>query len=187
MALIQYSEMERVVKDVLAAVRAKAAELGLKNGAIGICYNNARGYAGDGTVITFEDLEPGEDRLRIFQLSEGGSHILRDENNNEIVQCFGIINQKIAAAAKVYKDSDGECILSSEAKEEDDIPGRKSWGGCVLYPIHINHRLCGKIYVAVSGGEEDEDEACAWAALQPMRAALLGCYPLIPAKYGKNG
>ena len=186
MALIQFYEMEHVVENIVKAVRAKAAEFGLKNGAIAICYNNTPAYSKKVGPISFEELEPGEDRIRVFQLSPGGSHIVRDESGNDAYQCFGIVANKIAAAAKAYRKSGGACLLSSEAEEGDNIPGRINWGGCVLYPIYLNHNHCANIYVSVSGGTDEEDEECAWAALGPIRHTLLGCYPNIPSKYNRN-
>ena len=189
MALIQYAEMEFIIKDIVTAVRAKAAELGLKDGALAICYNNTPDHSEGCSPVAFDGLKRGEDRMRIFHLSENGSHIVRDEDGKECYQCFGIVAMKIAAAAKVFFSTNRQCILSSEADEVQNIPGRVNWGGCVLYPIYYGHNhiedFCAKIYVAVSGGTDEEDEACAWAALEPIRKGLKGCFTLIPAKYGK--
>ena len=189
MALIQYAEMENIINGIVAAVSAKAAELNLKDGALAICYNSTMAFSEGCSPVAFDGMKYGEDRMRIYRLSKDGSHIIRDEDGKETYQTFGIVGMKIAAAAKVFHKTNGRCILSSEADENDNIPGRINWGGCVLYPICYNHNhtqdFCAKIYVAVSGGTSEEDEECAWAALEPIRKGLLGCYPNIPSRYNK--
>ncbi|MBR0134444.1 hypothetical protein IJM16_04260 [Candidatus Saccharibacteria bacterium] len=184
MALIQREEMELVVGKTVNAVRAKAAQLGIKDGALAICYNNTPAFSEGSDEVAFDDLKAGEDRLRVFRLHADGSHIVRDEDGAELYQCFGIVAMKIAAAAKAYAKSHGRCILSSEGDEVDNIPGRVNWGGCVRFPIFINpDQHCANIYVSVSGGTDKEDELCAWAALKPIQQCLTYCYPRIPAKY----
>ena len=184
MALIQNEEMELVVEKMVKAVRAKAAQLGIKDGALAICYNNTPAFSEGSNEVAFEDLKAGEDRLRVFRLHPKGSHIVRDEDGAELYQCFGIVAMKIAAAAKTYAKTQGQCILSSVGDETDNIPGRVNWGGCVRYPIFINpDQHCANIYVSVSGGTDEDDERCAWAALKPIQRYLAYCYPRIPAKY----
>ncbi len=188
MALIENAEMKHVVEEIVKAVRAKAAEFGLKDGAVAVGYNSTPAFAKDCNPSAFEDLDSGEDCLRIFYLSEDGSHIIRDEDGKEIYQTFGIVTMKIAAAAKVFYATNGRCILSSEADDDMNIPGRINWGGCVLYPICAPgeiRRFCAKIYVSVSGGTSKQDEECAWAALEPIKKGLTKCYPEIPPRYNR--
>ena len=157
-------QIDEIVQNIVEWVRDKARELGLGAGAIGICYKNVPNAAD----ITCFDLLPGEDVIRIFPIKEGGSHIVKDENGKEEAQCFGIVAAKITAAAKAYKDTHGRALTSECCRDADNIPGRQNWGGCVLFPVYFMGHMCGRIYVAVSGGTEREDSMCAWEAYSPI-------------------
>ncbi len=179
-------QMNKIVQSIVEAVRNKAREFGLGAGAIGICYKNVPNAAD----ITCFDLLPGEDVIRIFPIKEGGSHIVKGEDGRQEAQCFGVVAEKITAAAKAYKDTNGYALTSECCRNEDNIPGRQNWGGCVLFPVYFMGHMCGRIYVAVSGGTEREDSTCAWEAYSPI-CAWLSSYDLHtnnpgPVEYEKN-
>lgn len=187
MALVQVGEMYNIVDNIVKAVRTKAESFGLTDGAIGICCVNDRSYTKKKHVACFESWRD-EDILHVFALKKGGSYIVKDAADKEAAQCFGVIAAKIAATAKAYEATGGKALTSDSCRDEDNIPGRQNWGGCVLFPLEINGKLCGKIYVAVSGGREYEDVLCAWEAYGPIRNGLVACDTTNPGPvdYEKN-
>ena len=187
MAILSEIEKRNLITGILKVVRAKATKIGLENGAVGICYVDDATFTSKKGISCF-DLLPGETCLRIFALKKGGSHVVLFDDGKEKKQCFGMVAEKIAAATKAYEDTGGYALTSESCRDEDNIPGRWNYGGCVLYPITINDQLCGRIYVAVSGGTQKQDIACAWEAYKIIKDGMVACKTANPGpvRYGKD-
>ena len=161
MAVISKEQMDGLVREAVKDVRAKAEEVGIKYGIVGLCFSNES----SGTDC-FNDLMAEEDRLRIFPIEENGSCIIPPESNpvGFTANCFGLACIKIAAVRRAFEISGGKLLTSAEQPESDNILGRQNMMGCVLYPVEQEGKLIGSIAVICSGGSGEQDELCAWSA-----------------------
>lgn len=165
-------------RKMLAAVKAKANDIGIQQGAAAICFAPSTTMASDwlgclGNVTIVEPLYGCDDT------------IYRDENGKEVGDCAGVIAMKIAAAKRVKQLAEEdhghptkrEELTSGSLPEELVGNGRINWKGAVAFPVgYLTGGYCRNagveamtIYVAVSGGTQDQDEAAAWAALKTFR------------------
>ena len=178
MAVISKDKADALVREAVNDVRAKAKEIGIKYGIVGICFTNE-----STDTICFDDLMAEEDRLRIFTIVENGSYIIPPESNpvGFTANCFGLACIKIAAAKRANEISGGKLLTSAEQPEEDNILGRHNMMGCVLYPIVFEGRECGSIAVICSGGTGEQDELCSWSAYDAI------CRNITPAVTSNPG
>lgn len=176
MALVQLYEMDSIIIGILMAIRKKAAEFDLSEGAIAICCSDDD-FSTRSRQISCFGLLPGEENMRIFPLRVGGSFVLQDDETD----CLGVVAAKIAAAKEAYIKEPHSPLTSRECTSEN-IPGRQNLGGCVTYPLKTNGHLCGLIYVAVCGGTERQDELCAWEAYEPIKYGLVSCATSNPGR-----
>ena len=181
MALVQPYEMDSIVERILVAVRKKAAEFGLTEGAVAICCSDDVSFTKLKQTSCF-GLLPGEDCMRVFPIKQDGSFAVRNEHFEEEADCFGVVAMKVAAAREAYDRDFHSPLTSRESSSISNITGRQNWGGCVNYPLKINGRLCGFIFVAVSGGTERQDELCAWEAYEPISRGLVACCTSNPGR-----
>ena len=153
--------MTEVTDSIVEAVREKAAEYDLKYGVVVVSYDGG---------ACFESLAMGEKEMHSFTLELGGSQVLPPEATEDefTCDCLGVAISKINAADKAYMCSERRVLVSEQSSDEDNILGRKNWGGCVIYPLSTGSAMCGKIMVAVSGGTEAQDIDCAWAAYEAI-------------------
>ena len=182
MALVQGIEMNQAINSIVEAVRRKAKEVGIENGVVVICYSNRSGFDDEGAgEKCFQSLLKGEDSLRAFSLSKEGISFTESlKDDLEDFEHLGYAAREIAAAAKAYHLSKGHELTSR------DLHSPMGYGGYVTYPLVINKKPCGKIYVAVAGGSERQNEACAWEAYQPIKDGIKVCKTTNPGprKYG---
>ena len=181
MAIVQIIEMNKTINGIVGAVRKKAQEIGIKNGVVAVCYNNNRGYDDPRSEKKcFPDLLDGESSVRVFSLNEDGSTSPAECTMLKIDNDSGFLVSMIAMAAKACRLSKGKEFTSRGAHSPD------GYGGCVAFPLTINHNHCGNIYVAVTGGNERENEVCAWEAYNRIVKGLVACKTTNPGplKYG---
>ncbi len=168
-------------KEVLFAVKQEAAHIGIEQGAVAICFSpqadvasNWLGLPGDVTIT--ESLVWGDDDT-IYRKDE-----------KEAGDCAGVVAMKIAAAKRNkmlaednhYHPSKRVELTSGTLPEEYVGNGRINWKGAIAFPIGFyTGGCCGRagsealvVYVAVSGGTQDEDEQAAWAALPVIRKII---------------
>ncbi len=182
MALIQVIEMNQMIDGIVKAVRKKATEIGIENGVIAICCSDREDFGDERAGRKcFQGILQGEDSLKVFSLKDtklSFTESLADEF--EDFEHFGYAAKAIAAAAKTYHLSQGHELTSR------GLYSYMGCGGCVVFPLVINREPCGKIYVAVAGGTESQNELCAWAAYDEIVTNLYACKTTNPgvAKYG---
>lgn len=183
MVLIQMVEMNQAILGIVNAVRKKAEQLGIVDGAVAVCCSEREGFEDDmrdGNKC-FYSLLVGEDSLRIFPLkqSEGSfTESLAEDTKN--LEYFGDVAKGIAAAALAHHRSEGQELTSRGPNAPTGC------GGCVIYPLMINRKPCGKIYVSVAGGSERQNEVCAWEAYKAIIDGMKICRTTNPgpALYG---
>ena len=164
---------------ILAAVRKEAKDQGITQGAIAIAFE------GNADVMSLPI--PCGMTTFTFPIIEGGDTVFRDDEGGELGDCAGVVAMKIAAAKRAITYHEAEhCIATAEESTSGALPeefngnGRINWKGCVAFPVgvlvggHCGHlgMEAGRIYVSVSGGKQDQDEAAAWAALSVIAEAL---------------
>lgn len=171
------------VNNVFKAVNNACREIGITEGAIGVCIEpkihpiaewvGTPMYAA--TVTYMSPIDMDTENTLCF-----------GEDGKVVSDTSGVINMKIASARQVlryYEKEDIE-VTSRSLLTSGSIPdelvgiGMTKWKGCVAFPIDIivngpvvNLRAATalNIFVAVSGGKQEQDEQAAWAALGPIR------------------
>ncbi len=175
-----YISLNGFARKVLSAVKIEASNIGIRQGAAAICFSPssevARSWLGlPGDVTITEPLYGCEDTI---------AH----KDGEEVGDAAGVVAMKITAAKRVkslaeadHGHTDKRLELTSGALPENLVgKGRINWKGCVAYPIgNLTGGYCPNagteamvIYVAVSGGTQDEDERAAWAALKAIREII---------------
>lgn len=163
MYLVNKDEMSLIIQNVVDAICTKADELGLEEGVVTICYNEA---AGSGYRCFDDSL--GGDISQSFSVKDGCSFLDKIADDMEDRELLSIAMMKIAVATELFKASRGKQMLSSDS-------GIIGYSGCVMYPLTINDDLCGKIYVSVAAGTPEQSEEIAWQAYEPIINGLIAC------------
>lgn len=182
MVLVQMIEMNQTVLGIVDAVRKKAEQLGIVDGVVAVCCTEREGFEDmrEGNKC-FYSLLAGEDSLKIFPLQRSESSFTEGlANDAKNFEHFGDAAKEIAAAAFAYHSSKGHELTSR------DMHAPIGCGGCVVYPLTINRKPCGKIYVSVAGGNERQNEVCAWEAYEAIVNGIRVCRTTNPgpAFYG---
>ena len=182
MAHIKMVEMNKIITDIVKAVRIKAKELEIQEGIVAICCNAGQNLMYEKSSNDyFADFLVGEDLVRFFSLKGTDFSFIESlKSGVENFEYFGDVVKKIAVAAEVYFVSGGQELISR------NVCSPVNYGGCVTYPLIANYKPCGEIYVAVIGGSERQNEVCAWEAYIPISTGLSACRTTNPgpAKYG---
>lgn len=168
-------------KKVLAAVKQEAARIGIEQGAVAICFSPKAGVASNWLGL------PGDVTIT-EPLAWGGTDTIYREDDKEVGDCAGVVAMKIAAAKRTkmlaesnhYHPTEREELTSGSLPEEYVGNGRINWKGAIAFPIGFHTGgYCDNagseamiVYVAVSGGKQDEDEQAAWAALPAIREII---------------
>lgn len=166
---------------VITSVKFQATKIGITQGAVAICFSPCSGVARNwlGTDADITITEP---------VSWGGRDTIYRKDDKEVGDCAGVVAMKIAAAkrAKALAEADHFHVrdrkeLTSGALPEEYVGnGRINWKGAIAFPIGYNTggpcvyagAEAMTVYVAVSGGTQDEDEKAAWAALSAIREII---------------
>ncbi len=173
------STLRQLTSDILEAVRKEAENQGITQGAIAICFESLTP-----SIHEWLDLPEGAfSSTYTFPVVNGAEDTYLREDEKEVADCAGVVAMKIAAAKRSELKARTNSYAAPTRKECTSggldktfvCDGRINWKGCVLYPLGVLAGCggpCGNmgyqalnIYVAVSGGTEDQDEAAAWAAL----------------------
>jgi hypothetical protein len=171
-----------VVSCIIKRVHEACEELGIKQGAIGVCIEPKKLYfgewAGVPTLATHE--------IAIASVRRGSDDTLcYDENGNIVGDGAGVVCMKIAATKQMMHRYEEKLIpiTSKEELTSGAVPkelsgnGLTQWKGCVAIPVgYLSGGGCGSrgeeamiFYIAVSGGKQEQDEAAAWTALEVIR------------------
>lgn len=169
-------------KKVLSAVKLEASRIGIKQGAVAICFSPQASVASNwlGTTSDITFTEP---------LAWGHTNtIYCKDDGKEAGDCAGVVAMKIAAAKRAKMLAEAEHHNASSRKEltSGALPeeyvgnGRINWKGAIAFPIGYHtggpcYNMGSEamiVYVAVSGGTQDEDERAAWAALPVIREII---------------
>ena len=176
-----YISVTGFASKVISAVKQEAFRIGIDQGAVAICFSPKVGVAqrwlNTSSDVTFT--EP---------IAWGGDDTIYREDDKEVGDCAGVVAMKIAAAKRnkmlVEKDhfypTKREELTSGALPEEYVGNGRINWKGAIAFPIgFLTGCPCSQsgaeamiIYVAVSGGTQDQDEQAAWAALPVIREVI---------------
>lgn len=173
--------VRKLTADILDAVRKEAENQNISQGAIAICYEPLISGLNDWLGI----LDGAYSSTHTFPVVPGKDTYFR-EDYTEVADCAGVVAMKIAAAKRSEIEAKTQSFevptraqCTSGALDKSLVcDGRINWKGCVLYPLGVltNGGPCGhagheavNIYVAVSGGTEEQDEAAAWAALPVLQ------------------
>lgn len=176
-----YISVKGFAQKVLSAVKQEAARIGIEQGAVAICFSPKAGVASNWLGL------PGDVTIT-EPLAWGGDDTIYRKDDKEVGDCAGVVAMKIAAAKrnKMLAESDhyhpAERVeLTSGALPEEYVGnGRINRKGAVAFPIGFLTGCCCPnagaeamiVYVAVSGGTQDEDEQAAWAALPAIRKII---------------
>lgn len=167
---------------LVEAVRKEAESQNITQGAIAICYESVSGIANKWIGLP----ESATCQTVTFPIAPGGDTIYR-KDDKEAGDCAGVAAMKIAAARRAYIEADSkfglpspEDCTSGALPEELVGNGRINWKGAIVLPVGVFYGgSCGhagaealKVYVSVSGGTQDQDEASAWAALPVLKEVL---------------
>ena len=189
-----YVNMESLVNAIVSRVRTKCREVGINQGAIGISIVPQSEEARKWAFVSTNDVSLDT----IVPVIEGKDTLI--EFDGKIVgDTTGIVGMKIAAAKRVMKEhrKNGteptcrkECTSGALPEEFASLDGLVNWRGGVTIPL-LRHDVSQKpvvnvevmtIYVAVSGGTEDQDEEAAWEALNVVyTATAMEDYYFVPS------
>lgn len=179
--------VELVTTVIIDEVQAACEKIGITNGAIGICIEPKTSETAEWVNIppyamTVSYVSP------IDRLTE--ETLCRNENGDVVGDAFGVVGMKIASLRQLMRyyeknnivPKDKEQLTSGAIPEELLGNGLTKWKGGVAIPVGVlaNSLVCPHmgtlamyIYVAVSGGKQDQDEAAAWAALDVVREYIV--------------
>lgn len=171
---------ESLAAAIVDAVRQGCREQGIKQGAIAVCFEPSIGAAHSWLKIPHSF-----DSVTITAaVNPDYGTIYTDENGKEAGDCAGVVAMKICAAKRAimhYRKkhffAEKEESTSGAMPEQYVGNGRINWKGCVAISVGYNTGgwCCNAgteamiIYVAVSGGKQDQDEAAAWYCLDTLR------------------
>ena len=174
-----YISVNGFAKKVLSAVKREAAHLGITQGAVAICFSPRSGVARNWLGL------PGD--VTITEPVYGADNTIFVKDDKEVGDCAGVVAMKIAAAKKAKMLGDAAHYTASrEEMRSGALPdeyvgnGRINWKGAIAIPIgFLVGGPCANygeeamvIYVAVSGGSQDEDELAASAAIPVIRKIM---------------
>ena len=175
---------------ILEAVRSSCEEKGIRQGAIGICVSPVRLEetmwcnipVGVSEVQFISSVIPFSDTALYF------------EKEGYVGDAAGIVAMKIAAAKRIMVEyADNDMVPPRKNCASGSVPehllgdGIVDWKGAIVVPIdRVDTSCCNityscshphdvralNVYVAVSGGTEEDDEAAAWAALGVINEIL---------------
>lgn len=176
-----YISVKGFAQKVLSAVKQEAARIGIDQGAVAICFSPKAGVASNWLGL------PGDVTIT-EPLAWCGDDTIYRKDDKEVGDCAGVVAMKIAAAKRTkmladkdhYSATKREELTSGALPEEYVGNGRINWKGAVAFPIgFLTGCPCSSsgaeamiVYVAVSGGTQDEDEQAAWAALPAIREII---------------
>lgn len=176
-----YISVKGFAQKVLSAVKQEAARIGIDQGAVAICFSPKAGVASNWLGL------PGDVTIT-EPLAWGGNDTIYRKGDKEVGDCAGVVAMKIAAAKRTkmladknhFAPNEREELTSGALPEEYVGNGRINWKGAIAFPIgFLTGCPCFSsgaeamiIYVAVSGGTQDQDEQAAWAALPVIREIL---------------
>lgn len=164
---------------LLETVRGACERIGISQGAILIAFEAKMEIA-----RKWLDLHESGTLTFTFPVVKGADTIYRKEDG-EAGDCAGVAEMKVAGAQRAITYARDELRMpypgpmesrSGALPEKLKGKGRSNWKGCVAIPIgYLVGGPCGNmgqealvIYIAVSGGTEDEDEVAAWSALETI-------------------
>ena len=175
-----YISVNGFARKVLAAVKIKASNIGIRQGAAAICFSPSSNVARSWLGL------PGD--VTITEPLYGFEGTIARKDGEEVGDAAGVVAMKITAAKRVkslattdHGHPKERSELTSGALPEELVgKGRINWKGAVAFPIgYQTGGYCPNagseamtIYVAVSGGTQDEDERAAWAALKAIREII---------------
>ncbi len=189
------------VNAIIEQVRSKCHDLGISQGAIGV------GISLDGFREWYEWAESPESasvELTIAPITAHGDTFCFDENGRIVEDGAGTVAAKIAGLRRllISYDEEGGVLnsidqyTSGALPERMVIPGTSNERGAVAIPIgQLIGGFCGcqgaralTVYIGVSGGTEEQNEAAAWSALPYVNDEVDKVYGLMLSRafYGNN-
>jgi hypothetical protein len=189
-----FINMHTLVNAIIVDVRSKCQKLGIEQGAIGISIvpesEEARNWAG----IVRRDMSVDF----MIPVIEDGNFTL--EFDGQIVgNAAGVVGMKLASVKQVMDNnrrleteltSSKQCTSGALPETCANQHGLTNWRGGIAVPLFkrdfsepsIPGKRVMTVYVAVSGGEEEQDEEAAWGALGTvMRATALESIYYVPS------
>lgn len=173
---------------IIEKVRAACVERDIVNGAIGVCY--------EPSIATFQEWAGtpagslGE--LHFAEITKSQDTLCFDDDNKIAGDSLGIVAMKIAGVRRLMLAYEDEEILptreqctSGSLPDEMVITGTSNWKGAVAieigalggYGCPFRGAKALTVYVGVSGGTEEQDEAAAWTALDVIKESIEQDFP----------
>lgn len=164
------------------AVRTKCGELGITQGAIGVCIEPKAGF-----TCEWADLPlTASTALYVAPVDINGDTICRKPDGTEIGDAAGVVMMKVCAAKRAMQyasetfEVDGDLLTSGALPEELVGNGRINWDGCIAIPVGYciggpcgnMGATCMNLYVAVSGGTQETDKEAAIAGVKYILGVL---------------
>ncbi len=163
---------------IITVVRDACEKIGITQGAIGVAIEPKRSYYE--TMFSVPTLASYD--ISIASVNRESGDTLCYEDGKIVGDCAGVVCMKIAATRQMlkYKEQHLIPIVCKKELTSGDVPaeldgiGLTHWKGCVAIPIGcLTGGGCAfrgegamTIYVAVSGGKQEQDEEAAWTALK---------------------
>lgn len=171
---------ESITAAIIDEVRQGCKDQGITQGAIGVCFEPLIGAACNwlGIPHSFDSVT-----FTVAVDPDRGT-IYIDENGKEVGDCAGVVQMKICAAKRAIRLNRADHYISEREESTsgsmpDDLNGngRINWKGCVAIQMgyHTGGWCCNAgtdgmiIYICVSGGKQDQDEAAAWYGLKALQ------------------
>lgn len=175
--------VEEVVTKIINAVHDACGKIGITDGAIRVCIEpktpETAEWAHLPAFASMVDYVAPINR-------DTESTLCCDDAGKVVGDAAGVTAMKIASVRQVMRSYDEEDYAAENRGElssgyiikELVGYGMTQWKGGIAIPVGVQygcgicpHRgmLAMYIYVAVSGGKQDQDEQAAWAALEPVK------------------
>ena len=177
------------VRKVFEAIRAGCDDEGITQGAIGVCITPKLKEEANWARIP----SGISDALFISPISLSGETTLYSEKEGFAGDAFGVVAMKISATKIIMARYDKEEDVTrrkmcTSGSLPDDMLGNGivNWKGAIAVPIDVvkegSRSLCYgcrfynkramNVYVAVSGGTEEQDERSAWRAVDAINEII---------------
>lgn len=175
--------VEEVITKIIDAVHDACETIGIKDGAIRVCIEPK-------SPDTAEWVHLPAFASMVDYVAPINRHtedtLCCDDAGKVVGDAAGVTAMKIASVRQImrsYREEDyvaqnREELTSGYIIKELVGHGMTQWKGGIAIPVGVlygsgtcPHRgmLAMYIYVAVSGGKQDQDEQAAWAALEPVK------------------